>query len=144
MIIPDVNLLLYAYDSTCPFHDRAGEWWKTCLSGNDAIGLTYPVIFSFIRIATSNRIYENPMPLEEASNHIASWCERSVARILEPDSDYVQRVLQLIQAAGSTGGNLVTDAQIAAIAVVHRAVIHTADYDFRRFPGLETFYPLEH
>lgn len=45
--------------------------------------------------------------------------------------------------AGSAGGNLVTDAQIAAFALSQKAIVHTADYDFKRFPNIKSCYPLE-
>ena len=41
-----------------------------------------------------------------------------------------------------TAGNLVTDAQIAAIAIEHDAVVHTSDADFTRFPGLRWLNPV--
>ena len=34
MIIPDANLLLYAYDSDSPFHKASARWWAKLLSGN--------------------------------------------------------------------------------------------------------------
>ena len=30
MIIPDLNLLLYAYDSDSPFQAQAAAWWRGC------------------------------------------------------------------------------------------------------------------
>ena len=56
---------------------------------------------------------------------------------------YLERVLLLLAAATSAGGNLVTDAQIAALAMSYRAVVHTADRDFLRFPDLICHYPLD-
>lgn len=50
--------------------------------------------------------------------------------------------LDLLVAAGSAGGNMVTDAQIAAFAIVNQAEVHTADHDFQRFPGLDCHFPL--
>jgi predicted nucleic acid-binding protein len=41
-----------------------------------------------------------------------------------------------------TAGNLVTDAQIAALAIEHDAILHTADSDFLRFSGLCWSNPL--
>ena len=143
MIVPDANLLLYAYDTTCPFHKKARRWWEACLSGNETVGLTHPVIFAFVRIGTSTRAFANPMTLPEVSDHIASWLARGVTQVIEPDVDHLRRVLELLAASGSAGGNLVTDAQIAAIALSHRAVVHTADRDFMRFPGLNCQYPLD-
>lgn len=143
MIVPDANLLLYAYDTTCPFHQRARDWWEACLSGTEPVGLTHAVIFAFVRIGTNPRAFTNPMTLREASERVASWSERRITQVLQPDADHVERVLFLLDAATSAGGNLVTDAQIAALAIVYRAVVHTADRDFLRFPELTSHYPLD-
>jgi predicted nucleic acid-binding protein len=28
MIVPDANMLIYAYDATSPRHKRARSWWE--------------------------------------------------------------------------------------------------------------------
>ncbi len=53
MIVPDANLLLYAYDKTSPFHTKAKQWWEQCLSGAEPVGLTHPVVFAFLRMRSS-------------------------------------------------------------------------------------------
>jgi predicted nucleic acid-binding protein len=63
--------------------------------------------------------------------------------VLQPDANHVTQVLMLLQEASSAGGNLVTDAQVAALAIAHRATVHTADHDFARFAALNCRYPLE-
>ncbi len=143
MIIPDANLLLYAYDTTCPFHERARPWWEACLSGTEPVGLTHPVVFAFIRIGTNPRAFTSPMTLSEVSERVKSWLERRITQVLQPDADHMERVMFLLTAAASAGGNLVTDAQIASLAIAHRAVVHTADRDFLRFPQLMCNYPLD-
>lgn len=50
--------------------------------------------------------------------------------------------IQWLEAAG-TGGNLTTDAQIAAIAHRYRATVHTADTDFDRFSDAHWLNPLQ-
>ncbi len=59
MIVPDINLLLYAYDSDSPFHSKAAAWWQRCLSGTESVGLAQVVIFGFVRIGTSGRVFRN-------------------------------------------------------------------------------------
>jgi len=81
------------------------------------------------------------MPVDEATEHIRSWLERPVAEFLVTQEADVLQALQWLQAAGS-GGNLTTDAQIAAIAHRHRATVHTADTDFDRFPDVRWKNPL--
>jgi len=143
MIVPDANLLLYAYDSDSPFHERARAWLQECLSGREPVGFTHPTLFAFIRIATSSKVYANPMTLAEAAEHVRSWLARRVSQILQASADHAEQVIVLLQAGGGTAGNLVTDAQIAALALAYRAVIHTADRDFLRFPGVRSRFPLD-
>ena len=57
MIVPDINLLLYAYDSASPFHAKAASWWKASVSGVEPVGLPHAVVFGFVRVGTSARAY---------------------------------------------------------------------------------------
>ena len=143
MIVPDANLLLYATDSTSPFHDAAREWWTGCLNGSVPVGLCHPVVFAFVRLSTHPRVFERPLSLSRVTRIAQSWINRQVTRTLYPGPQHVPNVLNLLATTGSRGGNLVTDAQIAEIAMAHRAEVHTADHDFRRFPGLKYRFPLD-
>ena len=142
MIVPDANLLLYTVDSTSPFHNAAKAWWASCLDGAVPVGLCHPVVFAFARISTNRRAFAHPLSLARATGIIQSWSERQVTRVLYAGPRHVHNVLELLAAAGSHGGNLVTDAQIAELAIAHRAEVHTADRDFQRFPGLNCRFPL--
>jgi toxin-antitoxin system PIN domain toxin len=141
MILPDINLLLYAYDSDSPFHSKAAGWWQGCLSGTEPVGLAQVVVFGFVRIGTNGRVFRNPMTALEAAGHVRSWQAQPVVQILEPRADHLAQVLDLFETLG-TAGNLVTDAQLAALALEHAAVLHTADPDFLRFRGLRWFNPI--
>ena len=141
MIIPDINLLLYAYDSSSPFHSNAVAWWQDCLSKTESVGLPQVVVFGFMRLGTNARVFQNPMTPTEAAGHVRSWLAQPVTRILEPRPDHIGQVLKLLETLG-TAGNLVTDAQIAAMALEHGAVLHTADTDFLRFSSLRWFNPI--
>lgn len=143
MIVPDANLLLYACDTTSPFHERARRWWQECLSGDEAVGLTHPSLFAFLRISTSPRIFTHPLTLAAATAHVRSWMARRVCQMLQTSGDHVTRVIDLLEAAGGTAGNLVTDAQIGALAIAYRAVVHTADRDFLRFQDVRCHFPLD-
>lgn len=141
MIIPDLNLLLYAYDAASPHHEAAVSWWERSLNGAEAVGIPPVVFFGFVRLATSRRVFGAPMSIDEAADCVAAWKARPQVVELDGGADHVDRVLELIRRAG-TQGNLVTDAQIAAIALEHGAVVCTNDSDFRRFPGVRTANPL--
>ena len=141
MIIPDINLLLYAYDAASPFHAKASAWWQTCLSGTDPVGLPDVVVFGFLRVGTNARVFQHPLTPAEAAGHIRNWLEQPVVRRLESDPDPIERVLGLVESIGAAG-NLVTDAQLAALAIEYDAVLHTADADFVRFPKLRWLNPI--
>lgn len=143
MIVPDANLLLYACDTTSAFHERARRWWQECLSGDESVGLTQPALFAFLRIGTSPRIFTNPLTFAAAAAHIRSWMARRVCQVLQTSGDHVTRVIELLDSAGGTAGNLVTDAQIGALAIAYRAVVHTADRDFLRFKDVRCHFPLD-
>lgn len=141
MIIPDINLLLYSYDTSSPSHLRAVAWWQQCLAGEEAVGFAPVVLFGFVRICTHARVFEHPMSSAEAVKHVRSWLEVPGTQILEPRREHVEQALNLLETLG-TAGNLVTDAQIAALAIEYDAVLHTADSDFLRFSALRWFNPL--
>jgi uncharacterized protein len=141
MIVPDLNLLLYAYDSESPFHERAVTWWQECMLGDEPVLLPEVVAMGFVRVSTNARAYRKPMSAKEAASHVRSWLQQPVVQMAEPGSDHVQRVLGLLEDLG-TAGNLVTDAQIAAITMGYDAVLHTADADFMRFKNLRWHNPI--
>lgn len=143
MIVPDANLLLYACDSTSPFHERARSWWQKCLSGDEAVGLTHPALFAFVRIGTNPRVFTSPLTLAAAAAHVRSWMARRVCQVLQASGDHAARVIDLLDSAGGAAGSLVTDAQIGALAIAYRAVVHTADRDFLRFQEIRCHFPLD-
>jgi toxin-antitoxin system PIN domain toxin len=141
VIVPDANLLLYAYDSASPFHAKAAAWWAACLSGREPVGLCPAVVFAFVRIGTSPRAFRDPLTVNEAADHVGSWLKQPVVQLLEVDLDDLRAALDLLRGAGAAG-NLTMDAQLAALAIRHRAVVHTADSDFARFPGVRWRNPI--
>jgi uncharacterized protein len=141
VILPDVNLLIYAYDSTSPWHERAAKWWTSCLSGTRPVGISWVVALGFVRLWTSSRVFANPMPVDLAISHVESWLDRRVVRIVNPGPRHAELVFGFLRAEGR-GGNMTTDAHLAAIAVESRGTIHTADTDFARFAGVQWVNPL--
>lgn len=72
MILPDVNLLVYAIDETNPFHKQSREWWDELLSSTEPVGLCYPAILGFIRLTTNRRIFESPLSVDTAVGYVES------------------------------------------------------------------------
>src|SRR5436190_19099514 len=97
MIVPDVNLLVYAYDADSRWHAAAATWWQTCLSGGEPVGLSAVVVFGFLRVSTSARVFEQPMTPGEAAGHVRAWLAQPAVQILEPRADHVERVLAVLE-----------------------------------------------
>jgi toxin-antitoxin system PIN domain toxin len=142
MILPDINLLVYAYNSDAPAHKKAKAWWEACLSENRPVGLPWAVILGFLRLMTSRSVLVDPFTPQEAVGRIRSWLERPQVQILQPGSRHIELLDSLMQGA-TAFGSLVTDAHLAALAIEHQAELHSNDGDFSRFPGLRWTNPLQ-
>lgn len=142
MIVPDINLLVYAHNSADPDHRAARSWWEGLLNGSDPVGLTWMGLSGFIRVMTHPRVLVNPMPVSEVCSLIREWTDLPVVLILEPGKRFSGIFLGLIETA-NLAGNLTSDAHLAAISIEHQAELHSNDSDFSRFPGLSWHNPLK-
>ncbi len=141
MIIPDLNLLLYAYNAHVPQHAAARIWWEAAVNGEELIGIPYEVGFGFVRIATNRRLGAAAVSLETARRVVEQWHALPHTRPLVSSPRHFARVMELMTAAMASGGVL-SDAVLAAYAIENRAQLCTNDSDFSRFPGLEWHNPL--
>lgn len=141
MIVVDVNLLIYAYNSAATQHRAAKAWLEDTFSGAEVVGLPWTVMHAFLRIATSRAILPRPYSMDEAVEVVDEWLGAGDVRILEPGPRY-WTVLKQVISAGQVRGAMVTDADLAALSIEHGATLYSADRDFRRFPGLRLINPL--
>jgi toxin-antitoxin system PIN domain toxin len=140
MILPDVSVLLRAYEAAGPHHAEARAWWERTLSEQEPVGLPWAVALGFIRVSTHPRIWPRPLTARAAVGHVKSWLALPAVEILEPGPRHAEILFQLLEDAG-TAGNLTTDAHLAAIAIENRAVLASTDTDFARFKGLRWINP---
>jgi toxin-antitoxin system PIN domain toxin len=139
--LSDVNLLLYAYDSSSVHHERARPWLEEGLSGVEAFGFAWATLLAFVRLVTSPRVFEAPLRVEESLDIVEAWLAAPAATVLHPGPRHAVVLRQLLEPLG-TAGNLTTDAHLAALALEHDAELCSADADFSRFPGLRWSNPL--
>jgi len=141
MIVPDVNLLLYAEIDAFACHAAARRWWEGVLSGPRAVGLAPVALFGFLRLSTNRRVFTEPLSAEGAIARVHGWLERPQVVTLVPGSRHVETALRLLGQLG-TGGNLATDVQLAAHAIEHGGEVYSNDTGFGRFEGLRWVNPL--
>ncbi len=141
MKVPDVNLLIYAINDRSPGHAQALAWWNATLSGSETVGLPWSVLLGFVRVMTSPSVLVVPLKAEAALRYVDRWLARRNTTIIEPTGRHTAILRDLLDRTG-TGGNLVSDAHLAALAMEHGAELASADRDFGRFPGLRWVNPL--
>lgn len=142
MIVPDINLLIYAYNADAPLHERAKNWWENTLNSREhLVGLPWAVSLGFIRIMTHPRVLITPLYPEEAVHHTLTWLMRPNVEALIPGDRHLDIFQNLVREAGHAG-SLTTDLHIAALAIEHHSTVYSNDADFSRFGGLKLKNPL--
>lgn len=140
MTVVDVNMLLYDLNESSAHHRTAKEWFDRALSRGETLGLPWLVLSALIRIGTRRGALPNPLGPEEAFRVFAQWLERPQVRVLTETEDHFDHMRRLLTATG-VGGNLTTDAHLAALALSYGAALVSFDRDFGRFPGLRWVNP---
>lgn len=141
MILVDANLLVYAVDSDSPRHRAARRWLERTLSGTTAVGLPWVVLLAFLRLTTRTGILRTPLPLERALSYVHEWLEQPYVTAVPPGPRHWPLLRNLLRQTG-LGGNLTSDAHLAALAIELGATLCSTDHDFARFPGVEHVDPL--
>lgn len=141
MIVPDLNLLLYAEIDAHPLHASARRWWEEALNGERQVGLAHVCMFGFLRLATNRRVFTEPLSVNDAIARVEGWLDRPNVTALIPGRAHLETAFRLLRRLG-TGANLTTDVQIAAHAIEVNGEVHSNDGDFGRFEGLQWVNPL--
>ncbi len=141
MIIPDANLLIYAYDSKSIHHLKSKQWWEETLSGETLVGIPLIVIMAFTRLMTHPTIATRPLTISQVRKRIRVWFERPQIRLLSTSPQTLEIFFDLLEST-ELGGNLTTDAMIAALAIEYSGIVYTNDHDFSRFQGVRCKNPL--
>lgn len=141
MIVPDANILLYAWDSSAVLHARAKAWVEAAFSGEDLVGLAWQNIAAFLRISTNPRLVGQRYTIKEAAGIVDSWLDQPLVRVLIPGEQHWQLLLGILLQSRVIGPDI-TDAQLAALTIEYGGILYTTDRGFARFPGLRWINPL--
>jgi uncharacterized protein len=136
VIVVDVNILIYAIDEDSSRHRQAKAWLEKVLSGKEIIGLAWIVVLAFLRLTTRAGISARPLTIEAALDVVSDWLDHPNVSILQPGPQHAHILRTLLLETGA-GGNMTTDAHLAALAIEHGAQLCSFDYDFARFSGLK-------
>ena len=142
MILPDVNVLIYAFRRAQPRHTEYVAWLESCVNGPQAYGMSDLVLSGFLRIVTNIKAFQDPASMEEALAFATRLREQPHCIPIAPGPRHWEIFTGLCTRVQAKG-NLVPDAFLAALAIEHGCEWITTDRDYARFPGLRWRHPLE-
>lgn len=141
MILVDANLLIYASYNEAAQHEAAKVWLQESLNSGIRVGLPWVSLLAFVRITTNPRVFERPLSVQQATEQVNDWLALPTVWTPETTERHGQVLARLLSEVGS-GGNLVTDAHLAALSVGHGLTLCSTDRDFAKFTGLNWRNPL--
>lgn len=142
MILPDVNVLVYAHRADAPNHTAYRRWLEGVINSDQAYGMADLVLSGFLRIVTHPRIFDRASDMAVALAFANQVRDQPNCVPIRPGPRHWPIFTSLCQEAGAKG-NLVLDAYLAALAVESGSEWITTDRDFSRFPGLKWRHPLD-
>ncbi|MDF0642618.1 MAG: type II toxin-antitoxin system VapC family toxin [Nitrospira sp.] len=140
MILPDVNVLVYAHRQDSARHADYLAWLNDLLESDAAFGVSEIVLSGFLRVVTHPRVFRDPTPLDLALQFAESLRSHPNAVTLMPGERHWTIFQRLCQDANAKG-NLIADAYLAALAIESGAEWITTDRDYARFPELRWRHP---
>jgi toxin-antitoxin system PIN domain toxin len=141
VILLDANILLYAYDTSNPQHERARTWLERALTEEDDVRIALVTLLAFIRIASNPQVFVRPMRVDEAVGIVESWLGLSNVSVAEPTTSHWSALAEVAR-GGQVRGPQVMDAHLCALAIQSGATLCTTDKGFARFDGLKRLNPL--
>jgi uncharacterized protein len=136
----DANVLIYAVNSDAPHHERSKSWLESALSATDPLGLPWVVLLAFLRVTTRRGIFERPLSIADAIGYVDAWLQQPPVELVVPGPNH-WAILRTLVATSGTGGNLTSDAHLAALAIEGGWTLVSTDHDFQRFVGLKVRNP---
>ena len=142
MLALDVNILVSAFRPDAEDHTSLRLWLEAAVAAPEPVGVSDAVLGGAVRILTDHRVFTRPTPTEVALTQAGDLRRQEGVVTLVPGPRHWELFEGLCRQAGARG-NLVADAQHAAIALEHGATWISKDRDFARFTGLRWRHPLD-
>ena len=142
MLAVDVNVLVSAFRADAPDHVAASEWLERAVDHPEPVGLSDSVLAGVIRILTNRQVFATTTPLQRALEQTGRLRAHPGVVTLSPGPRHWE-LFDLLCREAEAKGNLVADAQHAALAVEHGATWVSKDRDFARFRSLRWRHPYD-
>ena len=140
MILPDVNVLIYAFRSDASQHARCRAWLDKVVAGDEAFGISPLSLAAVVRVTTNRRSYPVASALEEAFAFGEDLIAQPHCQLVTPGARHWDVFRNLCIDTETRGGDT-TDAWYAALAIEWGCEWITLDREYARFPGLKWSAP---
>lgn len=141
MKILDVNVLVYAFRTEVKEYHPMRAWLDRLVQSDRPFGVPDVVLAGFVRTVT--RIpFDPPSKPQEAWGFVQSLTSCPLCTVVHGSPEHFAAFQKLCRTINATG-NLLTDAYIAAHALMSDGEIVSCDRDFAKFPGLNWRDPLD-
>jgi len=135
VVLPDVNVLVYAHREDSVQHAGCLRWLEDVVNGAEAFGLSDHVLSGFVRVVTHPKVFARPSSLANALAFAEQLRGSPNAVSISPGPRHWDIFRSLCTRANAKG-NLVPDAWFAALAIESGCEWVTTDRDYARFKGL--------
>ena len=140
MILPDLNVLIYAFRKDVPQHAVCRRWLEAIIVGNARFGISPLVLSAVVRITTNPRVYRMPSSLDEAFRFCQNLLGQPHCQVVQPGERHWD-IFRRLCIETDTRGARVTDVWFAALAIEWGCEWITLDRDYARFAGLKWSVP---
>ena len=136
MILPDVNVLIYAFQQNAPLHRISRAWLDGVIAGDSRFAISKLALAAVVRITTHAGGYRTPAALAEAFAFCDALLAQPHCQTIEPGERHWD-IFRRLCVVTNTRGPRTTDAWYAALAIESGCEWVTFDRGFARFPGLK-------
>jgi hypothetical protein len=105
------------------------------------VALPWISLSAFVRITTNPRASDRPLSAHEAWGFVRDWLDCEVTWTPNPTDRHAEVLGSLIQRY-DLRGNMIADAELAALAIEHGLRLYSTDTDFARFKEIDWVNPL--
>jgi toxin-antitoxin system PIN domain toxin len=140
VILPDVNVLIYAFRSDSSQHAICRAWLADVISSDARFGISPQVLSAVVQVTTQPRAFLKPSTAEEAFGFCEDLLGQPHCQIVQPGERH-WTIFQRLCIETDTKAQRVTDAWFAALAIESGCEWITFDRDYARFPGLKWRLP---
>ena len=141
MILPDVNILVYAHRRDTQNHTAYRSWLEGVINGDQAYGIADIVLSGFLRVVTHPRVFNPPSTIEQALTFAKEVRNRPNCVVIRPGPRH-WTIFEGLCKTANVKGNLVPDTYLAALAIESGSTWITTDRDYSRFSQLDWQHPL--